>query len=113
MVSAGATMVALRAMRNAAGRRATRRAMAAMIATAARAMTRRVMGGLQGGARSLGRGAGLQLGEAGGGLLDVGGEVGELLHLADLDDLVLRRRAARRPLDGLLPRADLDHPVAA
>src|SRR5688572_29899578 len=51
--------------------------------------------------------------EARGGRLDVGGEVGHLLHLADLDRLVLRGRAARGPGDRLLLRLHVDHPVAA
>ena len=44
---------------------------------------------------------------------DLGGEVGELLHLSNLDDLVRTGRAALGPLDGLFARAHLDHPVAA
>src|SRR5882672_5914735 len=40
-------------------------------------------------------------------------EVGRLLHLADLDHLVVRAGAALRPLDRLLARLHLDHPVAA
>jgi hypothetical protein len=51
--------------------------------------------------------------EPGGRLLHVLGEVRHLLHLPDLDDLVVGHGAARRPLDRLLLRADLDHPVAA
>src|SRR5512147_1861110 len=45
--------------------------------------------------------------------LHVGREVLHLLHLPHLDRLVLRRRAARRPRDGFLERARVDHPVAA
>ena len=43
----------------------------------------------------------------------IGGEVRELLHLAHLDHLVLRGRAAGRPLHRLLLRLHLNHPVAA
>src|SRR5271157_1041959 len=55
----------------------------------------------------------LQVGKAGRGLLDVGREVRELLHLANLDYLVIRGGTALRPFDRLFLRAHLDHPVAA
>src|SRR6267143_262775 len=44
---------------------------------------------------------------------DLGRKIRHLLHLADLDRLVLRSGAALGPLDRLLPRLHLDHPVAA
>src|SRR5207248_1121450 len=47
------------------------------------------------------------------GLLDVGREVGELLHLAHLDDVAVQHGRALGPLDGFGPGLHLDHPVAA
>ena len=44
---------------------------------------------------------------------DVRREVGELLHLANLDRFVARKRAARRPFHRLFFRFHLNHPVAA
>src|SRR5271166_2980536 len=55
----------------------------------------------------------LRVGKAGRSLLDVGREVRELLHLANLNCLVTRGGTARCPLDRLFLRAHLDHPVTA
>src|SRR5215208_2582393 len=44
-------------------------------------------------------------------LLNVGRKIRHFLHLADFDDLVRRGRALLRPIDRLLARFHLDHPV--
>src|ERR1700694_518859 len=55
----------------------------------------------------------LHLGILGHDLLHIVREIGELLHLPDLDHFVVRGRAALRPFDRFLFRLHLDHPVAA
>src|SRR5882757_1184547 len=55
---------------------------------------------------------GLHVGESRRGLLDIGREIREFLHLADFDHFILRGGAARGPFDRLLLRLHLDHPVA-
>src|SRR5262249_26242279 len=52
-------------------------------------------------------------GLAGRGLLNVLGEVLELLHLPDLDDLVVGHRGALRPFERFRLGLHLDHPEAA
>src|SRR5215831_20801255 len=52
-------------------------------------------------------------GLAGGGLLHVLGEVLELLHLPDLDDLVVGHRGALRPFERVRLGLHPDHPEAA
>jgi len=55
----------------------------------------------------------LHLLKAGGGLLDVFGEVGHLLNLADFDDFAVHHGAAGGPVDSFLAGIDFDDPVAA
>src|SRR5437879_13078901 len=47
------------------------------------------------------------------GLLDVGWEVRDLLHLTHLDDVAIQHRCPLGPFDRLGPGLHLDHPVAA
>src|SRR6266581_3353398 len=47
------------------------------------------------------------------GLLDVGWEVGDLLHLAHFDDVAVQHGRALGPLDRFRSGFHLDHPVAA
>src|SRR5881296_371028 len=47
------------------------------------------------------------------GLLDVGREVRDLLHLAHFDDVAVLHGRALRPFDRFGPGLHLDHPVAA
>src|SRR5881296_4538709 len=47
------------------------------------------------------------------GLLDVGREVRDLLHLAYFDDVAVLHGRALRPFDRFGPGLHLDHPVAA
>src|SRR5687767_13887615 len=58
-------------------------------------------------------GFGLHVLEARRRLLNVGREVLHLLHLADLDRLVVTPGAALRPLERLFLGLYLDHPIAA
>src|SRR5258708_37508323 len=53
----------------------------------------------------------LQLVETGRGLLYLGGKIRHLLNLADLDDLIVRCRAALGPGDCLFPRLHVHLPV--
>src|SRR6266852_3778588 len=55
----------------------------------------------------------LHFGQSSGGFLDLGGKIRHFLHLADFDDFVVGSGAAPGPGDRLLPRLDVDHPVAA
>src|SRR5258708_1103135 len=54
-----------------------------------------------------------QRGLAAPGLLDIGREILELLHLANLDHFVVRSGAALRPFDRLFLGLHLDHPIPA
>ena len=55
----------------------------------------------------------LHLGKSGCGLLDVRGEVRELLHLSNFNYLILRTGASLCPFDCFFLRLHLDHPVTA
>src|SRR5258706_12360203 len=53
-----------------------------------------------------------QCGPTGRSFLHLGGEIRKFMHLANLDGLVLRRWATRRPPHGFFLGLYLDHPVA-
>src|SRR5260221_6886677 len=85
-----------------------RRARAAAVTRGGRALSRRerVLSGL-----AL-PGLRLQLGKPAGGLLDVGGEIPELLHLADFDHLVSRGGETPPPFNPPLLPLHLGHSPA-